>query len=139
MRLGWNYFLSPVYKRLTEYITVRLGKKKSSLLHCLHFRYKWLMSLLLCLFSPPLAQPNPPKIHEGWWAYKEVVQGSFVPGMLQNCVQHFDAYSFHNTDFPACTLNIIYIVHMYSVCLIQKSMITTHLRLHRATLPFSHS
>ncbi|XP_015240898.1 carbonic anhydrase-related protein 10a isoform X1 [Cyprinodon tularosa] len=25
------------------------------------------------------AQPNPPKIHEGWWAYKEVVQGSFVP------------------------------------------------------------
>ncbi|KAL1264347.1 hypothetical protein QQF64_004702, partial [Cirrhinus molitorella] len=24
-------------------------------------------------------QPNPPKIHEGWWAYKEVVQGSFVP------------------------------------------------------------
>ncbi|MEQ2279924.1 hypothetical protein AMECASPLE_014292 [Ameca splendens] len=26
-----------------------------------------------------LAQPNPPKIHEGWWAYKEVVQGSFVP------------------------------------------------------------
>uniref|UniRef100_A0A4W5M510 Uncharacterized protein n=1 Tax=Hucho hucho TaxID=62062 RepID=A0A4W5M510_9TELE len=26
------------------------------------------------------AQPNVPKIHEGWWAYKEVVQGSFVPG-----------------------------------------------------------
>lgn len=26
------------------------------------------------------AQPGPPKIHEGWWAYKEVVQGSFVPG-----------------------------------------------------------
>uniref|UniRef100_A0A3Q3K3J8 Uncharacterized protein n=1 Tax=Monopterus albus TaxID=43700 RepID=A0A3Q3K3J8_MONAL len=25
------------------------------------------------------AQPNQPKIHEGWWAYKEVVQGSFVP------------------------------------------------------------
>ncbi|KAF4084789.1 hypothetical protein AMELA_G00110040 [Ameiurus melas] len=25
------------------------------------------------------AQPGPPKIHEGWWAYKEVVQGSFVP------------------------------------------------------------
>ncbi|CAL8284264.1 unnamed protein product [Merluccius merluccius] len=25
------------------------------------------------------AQPHPPKIHEGWWAYKEVVQGSFVP------------------------------------------------------------
>ncbi|XP_029934279.1 carbonic anhydrase-related protein 10a [Myripristis murdjan] len=29
--------------------------------------------------GPALAQPNPPKIHEGWWAYKEVVQGSFVP------------------------------------------------------------
>ncbi|KAF6092603.1 carbonic anhydrase 10 [Phyllostomus discolor] len=25
------------------------------------------------------AQQNSPKIHEGWWAYKEVVQGSFVP------------------------------------------------------------
>lgn len=31
-------------------------------------------------FSILTAQPNPPKIHEGWWAYKEVVQGSFVPG-----------------------------------------------------------
>uniref|UniRef100_A0A671SPH6 Alpha-carbonic anhydrase domain-containing protein n=1 Tax=Sinocyclocheilus anshuiensis TaxID=1608454 RepID=A0A671SPH6_9TELE len=30
---------------------------------------------VLCFSS----QPNPPKIHEGWWAYKEVVQGSFVP------------------------------------------------------------
>nr|XP_020464533.1 carbonic anhydrase-related protein 10 isoform X1 [Monopterus albus] len=28
------------------------------------------------------AQPNQPKIHEGWWAYKEVVQGSFVPAGL---------------------------------------------------------
>uniref|UniRef100_A0A8C7YDH0 Carbonic anhydrase Xa n=1 Tax=Oryzias sinensis TaxID=183150 RepID=A0A8C7YDH0_9TELE len=37
------------------------------------------MSLFL-LFRPHFtAQPNPPKIHEGWWAYKEVVQGSFVP------------------------------------------------------------
>ncbi|XP_043944966.1 carbonic anhydrase-related protein 10-like [Protopterus annectens] len=25
------------------------------------------------------AQQNSPKIHEGWWAYKEVVQRSFVP------------------------------------------------------------
>ncbi|KAG2460910.1 CAH10 protein, partial [Polypterus senegalus] len=25
------------------------------------------------------SQQNSPKIHEGWWAYKEVVQGSFVP------------------------------------------------------------
>ena len=44
-------------------------------------------TVLLCyhlsLFFPlffPLAQQNSPKIHEGWWAYKEVVQGSFVPG-----------------------------------------------------------
>ncbi|XP_008313110.1 carbonic anhydrase-related protein 10a isoform X1 [Cynoglossus semilaevis] len=29
--------------------------------------------------APSSAQPNTPKIHEGWWAYKEVVQGSFVP------------------------------------------------------------
>uniref|UniRef100_A0AC11CUX8 Uncharacterized protein n=1 Tax=Ovis aries TaxID=9940 RepID=A0AC11CUX8_SHEEP len=29
------------------------------------------------------AQQNSPKIHEGWWAYKEVVQGSFVPGSSQ--------------------------------------------------------
>lgn len=34
------------------------------------------------------AQPNPPKIHEGWWAYKEVVQGSFVPGKPRNSMQH---------------------------------------------------
>lgn len=41
----------------------------------------WLKSFCLsCLHS---AQPNPPKIHEGWWAYKEVVQGSFVPGKPQ--------------------------------------------------------
>lgn len=33
------------------------------------------------------AQPHLPKIHEGWWAYKEVVQGSFVPGEFQN--DHF--------------------------------------------------
>ncbi|KAK1794186.1 hypothetical protein P4O66_011086 [Electrophorus voltai] len=32
----------------------------------------------------PTAQPNPPKIHEGWWAYKEVVQGSFVPAAKTN-------------------------------------------------------
>lgn len=42
-----------------------------------------------CVSSPHLtAQPNPPKIHEGWWAYKEVVQGSFVPGKPRNSMQH---------------------------------------------------
>ena len=40
------------------------------------------------------AQPNPPKIHEGWWAYKEVVQGSFVPGKPQHSMQHFDGWKF---------------------------------------------
>uniref|UniRef100_A0A803YF35 Carbonic anhydrase-related protein 10 n=1 Tax=Meleagris gallopavo TaxID=9103 RepID=A0A803YF35_MELGA len=30
-------------------------------------------------FLPVQTQQNSPKIHEGWWAYKEVVQGSFVP------------------------------------------------------------
>lgn len=39
------------------------------------------------------AQPNPPKIHEGWWAYKEVVQGNFVPGKLQYCT-----YITHNRE-----------------------------------------
>uniref|UniRef100_A0A668AHH4 Carbonic anhydrase 10 n=1 Tax=Myripristis murdjan TaxID=586833 RepID=A0A668AHH4_9TELE len=33
-------------------------------------------SLSLCL---PAAQPISSKLHEGWWAYKDVVQGSFVP------------------------------------------------------------
>lgn len=37
---------------------------------------------LLFLSYFPLAQQNSPKIHEGWWAYKEVVQGSFVPGKI---------------------------------------------------------
>lgn len=49
----------------------------------------------LVFFSRPTAQPNPPKIHEGWWAYKEVVQGSFVPGKLVD--------SRVNSDFHACT------------------------------------
>uniref|UniRef100_A0A8B9HHT2 Uncharacterized protein n=1 Tax=Astyanax mexicanus TaxID=7994 RepID=A0A8B9HHT2_ASTMX len=35
------------------------------------------------------AQPSPPKIHEGWWAYKEVVQGSFVPVTLQSKIWDF--------------------------------------------------
>lgn len=52
------------------------------------------MSLFL-LFRPHFtAQPNPPKIHEGWWAYKEVVQGSFVPGKPYNGTQHFDVWRF---------------------------------------------
>lgn len=37
------------------------------------------LSMSLSFFSLT-AQQNSPKIHEGWWAYKEVVQGSFVPG-----------------------------------------------------------
>ncbi|XP_061611743.1 carbonic anhydrase-related protein 10a isoform X3 [Phyllopteryx taeniolatus] len=41
----------------------------SSQFYCHHIR--WVPSCA--------AQQNPPKIHEGWWAYKEVVQGSFVP------------------------------------------------------------
>uniref|UniRef100_A0AAY4DSH6 Alpha-carbonic anhydrase domain-containing protein n=1 Tax=Denticeps clupeoides TaxID=299321 RepID=A0AAY4DSH6_9TELE len=32
---------------------------------------------LLYLFSP--AQPVSSKLHDGWWTYKDVVQGSFVP------------------------------------------------------------
>lgn len=42
----------------------------------------WKNYVVLILFSLflLLAQQNSPKIHEGWWAYKEVVQGSFVPG-----------------------------------------------------------
>lgn len=42
----------------------------------------WLLCCILIylLLVSPLAQQNSPKIHEGWWAYKEVVQGSFVPG-----------------------------------------------------------
>ncbi|MBN3277666.1 CAH10 protein, partial [Polyodon spathula] len=35
------------------------------------------------------AQQNSPKFNEGWWAYKEVVQGSFVPaGLVQVAVEH---------------------------------------------------
>lgn len=45
-------------------------------------RTKGLSAILLISLPlfPLLAQQNSPKIHEGWWAYKEVVQGSFVPG-----------------------------------------------------------
>lgn len=30
--------------------------------------------------SLPAAQPITSKLDESWWAYKDVVQGSFVPG-----------------------------------------------------------
>lgn len=33
----------------------------------------------LLLFFPA-AQPITSKLDDGWWAYKDVVQGSFVPG-----------------------------------------------------------
>uniref|UniRef100_A0A8C6LJE8 Uncharacterized protein n=1 Tax=Nothobranchius furzeri TaxID=105023 RepID=A0A8C6LJE8_NOTFU len=42
-----------------------------------------------CLSSShATAQPHLPKIHEGWWAYKEVVQGSFVPGKHGSSLNH---------------------------------------------------
>lgn len=54
-------------------------KAISRLYSCLVFWCFFLYVLVLLT-----AQPHLPKIHEGWWAYKEVVQGSFVPGELQN-------------------------------------------------------
>lgn len=49
---------------------------------CLSTKTQYFLVIFLVsfLFVFPLAQQNSPKIHEGWWAYKEVVQGSFVPG-----------------------------------------------------------
>lgn len=84
------------------------------------------------------AQPSPPKIHEGWWAYKEVVQGSFVPGKPPNCKQHFDTPKFHAEYWFSC------IQFRLTVCLILKSELIAYLRLYQATLPlakdlFSHS
>ncbi|XP_061611753.1 carbonic anhydrase-related protein 10a isoform X10 [Phyllopteryx taeniolatus] len=52
----------------------------SSQFYCHHIR--WVPSCAdfrMPYHSSSPAQQNPPKIHEGWWAYKEVVQGSFVP------------------------------------------------------------
>lgn len=46
----------------------------------MRFLYHTLIYILVFFLFSPLAQQNSPKIHEGWWAYKEVVQGSFVPG-----------------------------------------------------------
>lgn len=45
------------------------------------------------------AQPNPPKIHEGWWAYKEVVQGNFVPGKPQYCLHHSNTLEQNNAGY----------------------------------------
>lgn len=36
------------------------------------------MTLSFCLLFA--AQPLTPKLDDSWWAYKDVVQGSFVPG-----------------------------------------------------------
>lgn len=59
-------------KPLLDYILVRRSDEED---------WHFFLCVLLLL---PTAQPHLPKIHEGWWAYKEVVQGSFVPGELQN-------------------------------------------------------
>uniref|UniRef100_A0A673NKH0 Uncharacterized protein n=1 Tax=Sinocyclocheilus rhinocerous TaxID=307959 RepID=A0A673NKH0_9TELE len=56
---------------------------------------------VLCFSS----QPDPPKIHEGWWAYKEVVQGSFVPGnhfttaFYQQLIKHHKQFLKNNNVF----------------------------------------
>lgn len=101
------------------------------LLSCLNFRLNWSL-----LFFHPTAQPNPPKIHEGWWAYKEVVQGSFVPGKprptVRNTVTHWNR------------ILILFHKPRRAVRVIPKSERIAYLRLRRATLPpamdlFSHS
>lgn len=57
------------------------------MIHCFRVSKIYITKYFLCLALVLwflwlffLAQQNSPKIHEGWWAYKEVVQGSFVPG-----------------------------------------------------------
>uniref|UniRef100_F6WBR6 Carbonic anhydrase-related protein 10 n=1 Tax=Xenopus tropicalis TaxID=8364 RepID=F6WBR6_XENTR len=42
------------------------------------YMFKSLLNFLLGVMYIR-SQQNSPKIHEGWWTYKEVVQGSFVP------------------------------------------------------------
>lgn len=54
---------------------------------------------LNCFFLLLTAQPNPPKIHEGWWAYKEVVQGNFVPGKPQHGLHHSDRLEENNAGY----------------------------------------
>lgn len=58
-------------------------KKKFPLFMCCFSGLSGLMGVTdvpVPVFLLLTAQPNLPKIHEGWWAYKEMVQGSFVPG-----------------------------------------------------------
>lgn len=42
------------------------------------FKEQWVSDVWLSSF--PAAQPVSSKLHDGWWAYKDVVQGSFIPG-----------------------------------------------------------
>lgn len=75
------------------------------------------------------AQPNLPKIHEGWWAYKEVVQGSFVPGEPKNSMLHFDAWMFLTEYWFPC-------VHVNCTDVWALTLIT-YLRYQHATLPLA--
>ncbi|CAL8237427.1 unnamed protein product [Arctogadus glacialis] len=45
-------------------------------------RVVWNIALIChaCFICTSSAQPGSSKLHEGWWAYKDVIQGSFVPG-----------------------------------------------------------
>lgn len=42
------------------------------------FKEPWVSDVWISSF--PAAQPVSSKLHDGWWAYKDVVQGSFIPG-----------------------------------------------------------
>lgn len=42
------------------------------------FKEPWVSDVWISSF--PAAQPASSKLHDGWWAYKDLVQGSFIPG-----------------------------------------------------------
>lgn len=54
------------------------------------FKEPWVSDVWISSLSA--AQPVSSKLHDGWWAYKDVVQGSFIPGKpfqkrKENCVR----------------------------------------------------
>ena len=72
-------------------------------------------------FSPVLtAQPHLPKINEGWWAYKEVVHGSFVPGKsLHKTLNLLSLPRSHSFPQSLCPLCESVCGHMHSRSLFQ--------------------
>lgn len=60
------------------------------------FKEPWVSDVWISSF--PAAQPVSSKLHDGWWAYKDLVQGSFIPGKPFKRKKRKQCESMHNVS-----------------------------------------